>query len=131
MPIIVGFHFGRNCSTVFQRKSKKSKKSIPCTFYKTHKQITAFFETITEVHKERKHFGKMKKKDFLIECLDLYKFLLQLKDESAFFRQQNNKIIVNLIEKQNKKTSNQIHDNTKVQQHQQQAKSFYPKFLPR
>ena len=39
-------------------------------------------------------------------------------------------MVDNLIDKLNEKTSNQIHDN-KVQQHQQQTKIFYPKFIPR
>ena len=94
---------------------KKSKKSVACVFCKTHKQTTAFFETMTEVHKERKDFEKMKKEDLISECLNLNKLLLQLKDENAFLRQQNNKTVDNLIDKVNEKTSNQMHDNNKVQ----------------
>ena len=86
---------------------------------------------MTEVHKERKDFEKMKKEDLISECLNLNKLLLQLKDENAFLRQQNNKMVDNLIDKVNEKTSNQMHDNNKVQQHQQQTKIFYPKFIPR
>ena len=73
----------------------------------------------------------MKKEDLISECLNLNKFLLQLKDENAFLRQQNNKMVNNLIDKLNEKTSNQIHDDNKVQQHQRQTKIFYPKFIPR
>ena len=86
---------------------------------------------MTEVHKERKDFEKMKKEDLISECLNLNKLLLQLKDENAFLRQQKNKMLDNLIDKVNEKTSNQIHDNNKVHQHQQQTKIFYPKFIPR
>ena len=73
---------------------------------------------MTEVHKERKDFEKMKKEYLKSECLNLNKLLLQLKDENAFLRQQNNKMVDNLIDKVNEKTSNQNHDNNKVQQHQ-------------
>ena len=96
-------------------KAKKSKKSVACVFCKTHKKTTAFFETMTEVHKESKDFEKMKTEDSISECLNLNKFLSQLKDENAFLRQQNNKMVDNLIDKVNEKTSNQMHD--KVQQH--------------
>ena len=75
---------------------------------------------MTEVHKERNDFEKMKKEDLISECLKWNKFLLQLKDENDFLRQQNNK----MVDKINVKTSNQIHDNNKVQQHQQQTKIF-------
>ena len=40
-------------------------------------------------------------------------------------------MVDNLIDKVNEKTSNQIHDNNKVQQHQQQTKIVHPKFIPR
>ena len=86
---------------------------------------------MTEVHKERKDFEKMKTEDLINECWNLNKLSLQLKDENAFLRQQNNKMVDNLIDKVNEKTSNQIHDNNKVQQHQQQTKIIYPKFIPR
>ena len=86
---------------------------------------------MTEVHKERKDFEKMKKEDLISECLNLNKQLLQLKVENAFLRQQNNKMVDNLIDKVNEKTSSQIHDNKNVHQHQQQTKIFYPKFIPR
>ena len=60
-------------------------------FFVIHtKKTTAFFETMTEVHKERKHFEKMKKEDLISECLNLNKLLIQIKDENAFLRQQNN-----------------------------------------
>ena len=75
---------------------------------------------MTEVHKERNDFEKMKKEDLISECLNLNKILLQLKDENAFLRQQNNKMVDILIDKVDEKTSNQIHDNNKVQQYQQQ-----------
>ena len=81
---------------------------------------------MTEVQKEGKDFEKMKKEDLIAECLSLNKLLLQ----NAFLRQQNNKMVDNLIDKVNEKTSNQIHDNNRVQQHQQQTKIFYPKFIP-
>ena len=42
---------------------------------------------MTEVHKERKDFEKMKEEDLIGEYLN--KLLLQLKDEYAFLRQQN------------------------------------------
>ena len=42
-------------------------------------------------------------------------------------RQQNNRMVDNLIDKVNKKTSKQIHDNKKVQQHQEQTKIFLSK----
>ena len=86
---------------------------------------------MTEVHKKRKGFEKMKKEDLISDCLNLNKLLLQLKDENAFLRQPNNKMVDNLIGKVNEKTSNQIHDNNKVQQLQQQSEIFYPKFIPR
>ena len=86
---------------------------------------------MTEVHKKRKGFEKMKKEDLISDCLNLNKLLLQLKDEHAFLRQPNNKMVDNLIGKVNEKTSNQIHDNNKVQQLQQQSEIFYPKFIPR
>ena len=70
---------------------------------------------MTEVHKERKDFEKMKQEDLISECLHLNKLLLQLKDENPFLRQQNNKMVDNLIDKVNEKTSNQIHDSNKVQ----------------
>ena len=79
---------------------------------------------MTEVHKERNDFEKMKKEDLISECLKLNKLLLQLKDENAFLRQQNNKMVDNLIDKVNEKTSNQNHDNNKIQQQQQQTKTF-------
>ena len=69
---------------------------------------------MTEVHKEKKDFEKMEKEDLISECLNLNNLLLQLKDENAFLRQQNNKMVVNLIDKVNENTSNQIHDNNKV-----------------
>ena len=40
-------------------------------------------------------------------------------------------MVDSLIDKVNEKTSNQIHDNNKVQQHPQRTKTFYPKFIPR
>ena len=40
-------------------------------------------------------------------------------------------MVNNRIDKINEKTSNQIHDNNKVQQHQQQTKILNPKFIPR
>ena len=40
-------------------------------------------------------------------------------------------MVDNLIDKVNEKTSNQFYDNNKVQQHQQQTKIFYPKFIAR
>ena len=86
---------------------------------------------MTEVHKERKDFEKMKKEDLISKCLSLNKLLLQLKDENAFLRRQNNKMVDNLTDKVNEKTSNQNHDNNKVQQHQEQTKIFYPKFIPK
>ena len=86
---------------------------------------------MTKVHKERKDFEKMKKEDLISECFNLNKQLLQLKDENAFLRQQNNKMVENLIDKINEKTSSQIHDTKNVHQHQQQTKIFYPKFIPR
>ena len=55
---------------------------------------------MTEVHKERKDFEKLKKEDLISECLNWNKLLLQLKDENAF-RQQNNKMVDNLIDKVN------------------------------
>ena len=78
----------------------------------------------------------MKKEDVICECFNLNKLLLfnlnklllQLKDENAFLRQQNNKMVDNLVDKVNGKTLNQFHDNNKVQQHQNQTKIFYPKF---
>ena len=73
----------------------------------------------------------MKKEDLICECLNLNKILLQLKHENVFLRQQNNKMVDDLNDKVNKKTWYQIHDNNKVQQHQQQTKIFYPKFIPR
>ena len=86
---------------------------------------------MTEVHGERKDFENLKNEDLISECLNLNKLLLQIKDENAFLRQQNNKVVDNLIDKVNEKTSNQIHDNNKVQQHQQQTKILYTKFIPR
>ena len=86
---------------------------------------------MTEVHKERKDFEKMKKEDLISECWNLNKLILQFKDENAFLRQQNNEMVDNLIDKVNEKTSNQNHDNNKIQQHQQQTKIFHPKFIPR
>ena len=71
----------------------------------------------------------MKKEELISECLNL-KLLLQLKDENAFLR-QNNKMVDNLIDKVNEKTSNQNNDNNKVQQHQQQTKILYSKFILR
>ena len=59
---------------------------------------------MTELHKERKDFEKMKKEDLISECLNLNKLLLQLKDENAFLRQQNNKMVDNLIDKVNERT---------------------------
>ena len=49
---------------------------------------------MTEVHKKRKDFEKMKKEDLISECLILNKLLLQLKDENAF---SDNKITKWLI----------------------------------
>ena len=86
---------------------------------------------MTKVHKEREDFEKMKKEDLISECLNLNKLLLQLKDQNGFLLQQNNKMVDILIDKVNEKTSNQIHDNNKVQHHQQQTNIFYPKFIPR
>ena len=91
----------------------------------------SFFETMTEVHKDRKGFEKMKKEDLISECLNLNKLLSQLKDANAFLRQENNKMVDNLIDKENAKRSNQIHDNNKVQQHEQQTKFFYPNIIQR
>ena len=65
----------------------------------------------------------MKKEDLISECLNLNKLLLQLKDENAFHR-QNNKVIDNLIDKVNDKTSKQIHGKSMIT-------NFYPKFIPR
>ena len=73
----------------------------------------------------------MKKEDLIKECLNLNNLLLQFKDENAFLRQQNNKMVDNLIDKVKEKTPNPNQDNNKVQQHQQQTKIFYPKFIPR
>ena len=79
---------------------------------------------MTEVHKERKDFEKKKKEDLISECLNLNRLLIQLKDENAFLRQQNNKLVDKLIDKGKEKTSNQIHENSKAPQHQQQTRSF-------
>ena len=86
---------------------------------------------MTEIHKERKVIEKMKKEDMISECLSLNKLLLQLINEHDFLRQQNDKMVDNLIDKVNEKTSNQIHDNNIVQQHQQQTKIFYLKIIPK
>ena len=53
--------------------------SVACAFCKKNKQTTGFFETMTEVHKERKDFEKKNKEDLISECLKLNKLLLQLK----------------------------------------------------
>ena len=58
----------------FIKLSEKSKRSVACAFCKTHKLTTAFFETMTEVHEERKDFEKMKKEDLMSECLKLNKY---------------------------------------------------------
>ena len=65
----------------------------------------------------------MKKEDLLSQCLNLNKLLLQLKDENAFLRQQN-KMIDNLIDKVNEKTSNQIHDTIKFNSIKNKPRSF-------
>ena len=57
-------------------------------------------------------------------CEYLNKLVLQLKDENALLWKQNNKMVDNLFVKVNEKTSNQIHDNNRFQQHQQQTKIF-------
>ena len=43
----------------------------------------------------------------------------------------SDKMVDNLIDKVYEKTSKQIHGNNKVDQHQQQSKIFYLKFVPR
>ena len=66
---------------------KRTTKSVARAFCKTHKQTTAFFEAMTEVHKQRKDLEKMKNEELISECLILNNLLLQLKDENAFLRQ--------------------------------------------
>ena len=77
-----------------------------------------------EVHKESKDFEKMKKEDLISECLILNKLLLQLKDEN-FPPKTNNKMVDNLIDKVNEKTSNQIHDNNKAHSINTKARFFF------
>ena len=69
----------------------------------------------------------MNEEDLISEYLNLNKLLLQLKDEIAFLRQQNNKKVDNLFNKLNEKPSKQIHNKNKVQKNQQQSKIFSSK----
>ena len=66
----------------------------------------------------------MKKEDLMSDSLNLNNLLLQLKDENAFLQQQNNKMVDNLIDQINEKTSTKIHDNKKIEHHQQQSRIF-------